>query len=121
MAQILLAGLDREIASDFSGKLNQLGFPSQTAAFDLNTADAAAADVIFASGDDVRCLGLLNRVRSQAPSKPFIIVGRVAEEERWLEALEAGATDYCTSEISLDNLGWILTNALNLRAMTCAA
>ncbi len=121
MAQILLAGLDRETAKVFSGKLTQLGFASVTAAYDSKAVDLENSDVIFASGDDARCLRLLNRARSQAPFKPFIIVGRVAEDERWIAALDAGATDYCTSEINLENLGWIVHNAVKPRALTCAA
>ena len=121
MAHILLAGFDGETAKLFSGKLTDVGFESVIAAYDSSAVDPADSDVIFASEDDARCYPLLHRARAQAPSKPFIIVSRVADDERWLAALEAGATDYCTAEINLDNLDWILTNALKPRAMTCAA
>jgi DNA-binding NarL/FixJ family response regulator len=109
MANILLTGLDREAVAAFSHKLNELGH---------SVDQKQDADLIFASDEDVRCKRLL---RERQSSKPVVIVSRVGSEENWLAALEAGATDYCLSNIDIGNLGWIVANALGYRRMAAAA
>jgi DNA-binding NtrC family response regulator len=51
--------------------------------------------IVFAGGDSLLCLSLLRRVREEMPRLPFVVVAKSAGTGAWLEALGAGATDYC--------------------------
>jgi DNA-binding NtrC family response regulator len=125
MANILLAGLDGKAAEAFSTKLAQLGHSVKQQPCDersLAFADAEPpADLVFASADDVRWMRCLAGLLRRQPAKPVVIVSRLAGEETWLTALEAGAHDYCASDIDLANLGWIVDNAIGRRFLTAAA
>jgi DNA-binding response OmpR family regulator len=43
---------------------------------------------------------------------PFVVVTRVPETKEWLDALEAGATDYCSVPIEARQLHWLMESAL---------
>jgi len=124
MANILLAGLDREAADAFSIKLTQLGHSIQLQPYDRGIACAGEdsnADIVFASADDFRWIRFLAQALCRQPAKPVVIVSRLAGEETWISALEAGGTDYCACDVDVANLGWIVDNAIGRRVFTAAA
>jgi DNA-binding response OmpR family regulator len=43
---------------------------------------------------------------------PFVVVTRIPETREWLDALEAGATDYCSAPIETRQLRWLMESAL---------
>ena len=120
MAHILLAGLDAEIQREFSGKLAQLGH-TFTSQFGNKISPDLRPDVVFASGDDAPYYRRLRSLRAGNPGLPVVLVSRVASDELWVAALEAGASDYCASGIDSDNLRWIIKNAAGVRAVTASA
>ncbi|MGI8992476.1 MAG: hypothetical protein ACR2I2_23200 [Bryobacteraceae bacterium] len=112
MANILLIGFDR-VTTDLIGLL----IVRENHQFEVSPVDSAylhlaGADVILASGDDKDCLKLLATVRAHDSSTPFIVVNRLPETARWLEALEAGATDYWAAPFERVQLRWLLDSAL---------
>lgn len=131
MANILLAGLEREAADAFSNKLTQLGHsvslqPQES--YSATPPDGEVdADIVFASADvfgsveGARWMRCLARLICSRPTKPVVIVSRLAGEDTWLAALEAGATDYCACDIDVANLGWIVDNAIGRHYLTAAA
>jgi len=123
MANILLAGLDGEIQREFSGKLAQLGH-SFTSQHGNKVSAEMHPDVVLASGDDAPYYRRLRALRAANPALPVVLVSRVASDESWLTALEAGATDYCASGIDTENLRWIIngaTRAAGVRIASAAA
>jgi len=54
------------------------------------------ADIVFAGGEPACYMSLLRHVREARPALPFVVVTRIPETKEWLDALEAGATDYCS-------------------------
>lgn len=119
MASILLAGLDAEIQREFSGKLAELGhsFSSQLG----NKLTDITPDLVLASGDDAPYYRRLKSLRAANPALPVVLVSRIASDELWLSALEAGASDYCASGIDADNLRWIINNATGVRVASAAS
>lgn len=111
MANILLAGLDGEIQREFSGKLAQLGH-TFTSQHGNKISAEMRPDVVLASGDDAPYYRRLSALRGSNPALPVVLVSRVASDESWLMALEAGATDYCASGIDTENLRWIINSAM---------
>ncbi len=78
-------------------------------------------DAVLASGDDAPYYGRLRTLRAGNPALPVVLVSRVASDELWVAALEAGASDYCASGIDSENLRWIVNNAIGVRVSTAAA
>ena len=42
---------------------------------------------------------------------PIIVVSRVPDSREWIDAMEAGACDYCAPPFSRDQLRWMLSAA----------
>jgi DNA-binding response OmpR family regulator len=70
------------------------------------------ADIVFAGGEPVHSLSLLRAVRESRPGLPFVVVTRVPETKEWLDALEAGATDYCSAPFENRQINWLMESAL---------
>ena len=55
-------------------------------------------------------------------SAPVVVVSRYPEVSDWLDAIEAGAADYCAPPFETAHLAWILESAGKaVRAATAAA
>ncbi len=78
------------------------------------------ADIIFAGGAPAHYLSLLREVRMSRPGLPFVVVTGVPETREWLDALEAGATDYCSAPFENRQINWLMESALP-RLRTVAA
>jgi DNA-binding NtrC family response regulator len=120
MAKVMLIGLEYSTA-------NQLGHALQDDRHQIelkpNTARAEElldADIIFADGSEKRYLSLLRSIRKLKPRLPFVVVTRLPEITDWLDALEAGATDYCSAPFERRQIMWILDSAF-ARLMGVAA
>jgi DNA-binding NtrC family response regulator len=70
------------------------------------------ADIVFAGGEPAFYTSLLRRVREARPTMPFIVVAGIPETIEWLDALGAGATDYCSPPIDARQLYWLMECAL---------
>ena len=66
------------------------------------------ADVIFCDAE----ANVINSLRKTAPSARIIAVSRLAETDRWLDAIEAGADDYCALPFETFHLRWTLDRFL---------
>jgi DNA-binding response OmpR family regulator len=78
------------------------------------------ADIVFAGGEPAHYLSLLREVRESRPGLPFVVVTRVPETKEWLDALEAGATDYCSAPFENRQINWLMESAFP-RERTAAA
>lgn len=50
----------------------------------------------------------------------MVVVSRLPEVEGWLNALEAGAADYCAAPFEPAQLGWLLETNTRVRALAAA-
>lgn len=73
---------------------------------DLRRAPNAAA--VFISGDSPDYREILSLLRENHADLPVIVVTRQPETRHWLEALDAGAADYCGAPFEHIQLRWIL-------------
>jgi DNA-binding NtrC family response regulator len=116
MAKVVLAGIEEPVASCLQRALaienHQIEQRPGTAPID----DFLDADVVFAGGDAKQYVALLRGVRQARPALPFVVVTRVPETSEWLDAMEAGATDYCAPPIELRQISWLMESALRGRS-----
>lgn len=111
-ATILLYGLEPELENELVQILGRYRVrPCHSDDLD----DIADASMIFCSavGGPLRSLLALTRRMPSPP--PVVVVSRLQEESRELDARDAGAQDYCAAPFDSRRLGSILTTTLHLQ------
>lgn len=121
MAKIVLSGLE-------AGAALQIGLALGSAQHQFSDLPTSApahsvldADVVFANSSGKAYLPLLQTVRGARPELPFIVVSRLPDTGEWLDALEAGATDYCAAPFERQQLTWLLEIVLKKPSAAAAA
>lgn len=116
-ATILLYGLDPSLEVELASVLKQ---------FEVKTCHADAlesiegADLVFCSALGAQLRNVLELTNRGPARPPVIVVSRLPEVSRWLDAMEAGANDYCAAPFEKKHLGWILRSnipTLNIPAL----
>lgn len=118
MAKVLLLGLENAAARQIKRALESDNHRVESKPLDTSDIEIPGADIVFASGDGKQYVALLKRVRATNPALPFVVVTRLPETSDWLDALEAGATDYCSAPFEIHQLRWLMESAL---PRTCPA
>jgi DNA-binding response OmpR family regulator len=112
MAKVFLTGIEASIANGLRRALeiekHQIEHRPSNAPVD----DFLDADIVFAGGDRKQYLTLLQGIRQARPALPFIVVTRIPETSEWLDALEAGATDYCSAPLEVRQVTWLMEPVL---------
>lgn len=121
MASVFLIGLEQDIAFQVSRALAVERHRIESKPRSLDARDLLAADIVFAGGEPSEYLSLLRRVREERPALPFVVVTRIPETTAWLDALEAGATDYCSAPFEARQIRWLMEAALPRRRKIAAA
>lgn len=116
-ARILVSGLEDDSGPALAEVLqrqNRAVFtaPFQSAGQCLAIADRVSADVVFCPADPCIYLPLLDEIRARHESLPVVVVSRTPETSEWLNAIEAGAVDYCAAPFEASHINWILATAL---------
>jgi DNA-binding response OmpR family regulator len=112
MASVLLIGLDEALASQIIRALAVERHRIEQKPQNIGLREMMDADIVFAGGEPTEYLSLLRQVRDERPALPFVVVTRIPETREWLDALEAGATDYCSSPFELRQIHWLMEAAL---------
>ncbi len=67
---------------------------------------------VFISSDSLEYSQTLSLLRETYPHLPVIVVSRLPDCKQWLDALDAGASDYCGAPFEPIQLHWILNSVL---------
>jgi DNA-binding response OmpR family regulator len=121
MANVFLIGLEQATAAQISRALAVERHRIEQKPQNIGLRDLADVDIVFAGGEPSQYLSLLRRVRQERPALPFVVVTRIPETNEWLDALEAGATDYCSSPFETRQIHWLMESALPRRRSFAAA
>jgi DNA-binding NtrC family response regulator len=108
MAKVLLFGLEYSLSNELNRvleKLDQMVIESSAS----SVLEHTDAHVVFAAGESLRT------VRVKRPELPVVVVSRLPEVRGWLDALEAGACDYCGAPFELTQVRWVLESSLRAR------
>ncbi len=117
MANIVFTGLESPIPFELERVLTHEGHQVTV----RESHDYAGADAVFCSGDGPDYAMLLHGIRRQWPNLPVVVVTRLPDSDKWLDALEAGASDYCSAPFEPIQVRWILSAVLGRKALTCVA
>jgi DNA-binding response OmpR family regulator len=111
MASIVLLGLDHDLAEPLTRVLHQLNHQTNAAA-SLAKIGEQAAQLVFISGDGANYRETVRELLVKRRGTPVIVVNRLPENERWLDALEMGAADYCGAPFEAVQMQWVVDGAL---------
>jgi len=120
MATILLLGLENDLASDLARVLRKTGHDIETAGSLEAAMRNRNADVIFAGGDAPDYRETVRQLAERRPDAPVVLVNRLPENMRWLDALELGAADYCGAPFEVTQVRWIVDSVLRRSAAPAA-
>jgi two-component system response regulator FlrC len=111
MAKVFIIGVEQTMAAQISravsGERNRVQQQPHNSGV-RGVADFEDVEIVFAGGDPAQYLSLLRRVRKERPALPFVVVTGGVETMAWLDALEAGATDYCCSPFEARQIQWLM-------------
>jgi DNA-binding NtrC family response regulator len=115
--RILTLGLEESIGAELRQALTQNGHtvcsePFLSAADSVKAIDRAGAGIVFCSAEPLHFEALLDRLRSQGRRVPVIVASRIAEVDLWLDAMDAGAHDYCAAPFEPRLLSQIVESAI---------
>lgn len=121
--RVLLFGLDPAL----SGELKPLLADHDVVeTLEVSTGGCAAdisekqPDVVICASERRRREMALLAVAISRPWIPVIVASRQPEEEDWLDALEAGAADYCSAPFDAQQIRWILDSSVPRRVAAVA-
>ena len=119
-ANILIVGLDEPLASELGRSLRELRHSVLSEAF-TSSADCLAsigrvgADLVFCGTDREQYQTILQDLRHHGYTVPVVVASRLPETGDWLDAMDAGACDYCGAPFEPHLVQRIVENALEYR------
>jgi DNA-binding NtrC family response regulator len=75
-------------------------------------AERIRADVVFCNSEPREYQALLNEMKLRGMRLPVVVVSRLPEVSEWLDALDAGAADYCAAPFEHQHMSWLIESAL---------
>ncbi len=112
--RVLLVGLEHPLAVALTHHLSARGLEvhhAETLQFTNQPFDIAFCEVHLPG-----LLALLSDI-----AFPVVVVSRVPDVNEWLDAMDAGAADYCAVPFEREQLDWILHSNLGQPQMAAAA
>lgn len=112
-ARVVLLGLEERLAGELEAVLKGqqhtvIAEPYHPPAECPRLLHKVGADVVFCPAERGRYLALLAALKRAAEPTPVVVVSRTPEVDEWLEAIEAGASDYCTAPFEPSHIAWIV-------------
>src|SRR5689334_16651631 len=108
MARMELLGLESDMASQLSRVLRNNGHDVHAGESIESALGAQDIDILFADGDGPDYQYTLRRLRMERPDLRVVLVNRLPENTRWLDALEMGAADYCGAPFEAVQMRWLV-------------
>jgi DNA-binding NtrC family response regulator len=121
MARVVFIGIEEATASLIGGALTAQRHEIAHKQWDNGMPDLRQADIVFAGGNSTEYLPLLKQVREERPGLPFVVVSRSSDVAQWLDALEAGATDYCSAPFEMQQVQWVMESAMGRASLRLVA
>jgi DNA-binding response OmpR family regulator len=112
MASILLFGLDNDLADSLVRILRKMNHMVRTTDSLADAIRQPNTHVLFAGGDRDDYRETIRALVKRRPATAVIVVNRLPENARWLDALELGAADYCGAPFETVQVRWLLEGAM---------
>ncbi len=121
-ASVVLLGLGAGLASQLGEVLSQERQEVHAHSFlptseCLTLIEQLRADLVFCCAEPRHCAALVKALKQKNPGLPVVIVSEYPEVSDWLDAIEAGASDYCAPPFRPADIRWIVETALKSRRL----
>jgi DNA-binding NtrC family response regulator len=115
-SKIVQFGLAESLAQDSEKILLEQGHDVFSSPFlpvpqALSLIEKFNADFIFCDANPSHYIVLLEAIRRVNLGLPLVVVSSQPDTNAWLDALQAGATDFCAPPFESASLRWILESA----------
>lgn len=121
MARVALLGLPQDLASQLSRILHSETHTVDRRGCIEELGRRSKPRVVFLCADTPDFQKNLSALKRAAPDLPFVVVTRMPDAVQWLNALEAGAADYCGAPFETIQVRWVMSSVLRERAHRAAA
>lgn len=111
----ILHELDQYLAAQLCEAVSEAGHVFHATASTsecLSVAERLHAGVVFCSADPGKYQSLLNALKRRSLQLPVVVVSRLPETPGWLDALDAGAADYCAAPFEHRHIAWLIQSAM---------
>jgi len=111
----ILHGLDATLATQLCDVVEQPGRAFHSTISTQQCISVAAqlrADVVFCNSDRREYQRLLDALEQGSLQVPVVVVSRIPETSEWLDAIDAGAADYCAAPFERQHISWLVQSAL---------
>jgi len=112
MANVFLIGLREEVAGQIDRVVSTERHTVYRKRHSVGIGELSDAGIVFAGGSPGLYMPLLWRVRKELPMVPFVVITDTSDTTAWLNALEAGATDYCCAPIARRQIQWLMESIM---------
>jgi DNA-binding response OmpR family regulator len=113
MSRVVLLALPEDLAAQLGRVLLAEAHQVSRRQSSVDVRSEVEPDVVFLYGDCPDFLPNLAALREAQPPLPVIVVTRLPDVGRWLDALDAGAADYCGAPFERVQVRWILETVCN--------
>jgi len=121
MARVCLVGIDgptaQQIRGAFEPKQHSISYSITHSQF-RRTDVLDGIEAVLSGGEPHEYLQSLNFVRARRPDIPFVVISPAPSASAWLDALEAGAADFCALPVDFRHLQWMMTGFDLKRALS---
>jgi DNA-binding response OmpR family regulator len=112
MATIILLGMESDLAAQLSRVLRQHEHNVTITNSMERVVLHRSADIVFAGGDGPDYREIVRQLTARRPGLRVVLVNRLPENARWLDALELGAADYCGAPFESVQMRWLVDSVL---------
>jgi|SRR5579885_3652984 DNA-binding response OmpR family regulator len=116
MPQVTLLGLPDDLERQLARVLREEGHKVIRKLYLQDLRHGPKPEAVFISGDDPHFRNTIIELRASERAAPVIVVTRKPRTAQWLDALDAGATDYCGAPFERVQVRWILQSAVRSEA-----
>lgn len=120
MATLLLLGLDDASAEAISRLASQAGHSVRRESMRTTFETRPMEDLVVVSGDQGKYRDAIYSLRQFPAAPPVVVISRLGETSGWLDALEAGASDFLAAPYTLPQIRGVM-QVVNSRSKTFAA
>lgn len=112
-SNIVLLGLADDLAAESRKVLSEQGhrvysFPLLSPSSALTALEQVNADLVFCPAEPERYSLLLDAITRKMLHLPLVVVSRHPDTHAWLDALEAGVSDYCAPPFESIQIRWMM-------------
>jgi DNA-binding NarL/FixJ family response regulator len=120
MARVALLGFPQDLASQLSRILLAEAHTVDRKHY-IQDLKRSRPSVVFICADSPGFLDTVTALKDAEPGLPFVVTTRMPDPAQWLNALEAGAADYCGAPFETVQVRWIMGSISRQQAPQVAA